>query len=392
MIKMENEYDVIVVGAGPAGSIAAKFAAEQGVSVLMLEKDRDVGYPVRCAEAINREGLEAFIKPDPRWINAEITKFGFVAPNGKEVIIDLGKVEGYILERRIFDYELAKKASEAGAEILTRAYVNGLIIENNKVCGVKYEFRGEQKEVRSKIVIAADGVESRVGRWAGITTHIDFREMESCFQITASNVHCSQDTMFFYFGEEIAPEGYFWVFPKGEGTANIGLGVSGEIGKKRSALSYLNSNLQKFFPEVNTLTQIAGGVPSSLTLKQIAASGIMLVGDAARQVNPLSGGGISSGMIGGSIAGKLAAKSIANNDEKYISKYAKDWHKARGKKHEILDKLKEGLYSFSDEQFNNLIESLLKISPNKRSVGRFFLIAMKNKPSLLKEIAKVFII
>lgn len=389
---MKEEYDIIVVGAGPAGTIAARYAAEEDASVLILEKDRDVGYPVRCAEAINREGLEAFIKPDPKWINAEITKFGFVAPNGRKVIVDLGKVEGYVLERKIFDYELAKTASDAGAEILTRAYVNELILENGKVCGVKYEFRGQQKELRAKIVIGADGVESRVGRWAGLKTSIDFRDMESCFQVTAANVECDQNTLFFYFGKEVAPEGYFWVFPKGKGTANIGLGVSGDIGKKRSALSYLNSNLEKFFPNANILTQVAGGVPSVITLEKITAPGIMLVGDAARQVNPLSGGGISSGMVGGSIAGKLAIQSIKNNNLNYIKKYPKEWHKARGKKHKILDKLKDGLYSFSDEQFNKLINSLEKLPAEKRSVGRFFMIALANKPSLLKDIAKVFVI
>jgi digeranylgeranylglycerophospholipid reductase len=357
-----------------------------------LEKDRDVGYPVRCAEVINREGLEAFMKPDPKWINAEITKFGFVAPNGKKVIINLGKVEGYVLERRIFDYELAKTASAAGAEILTRAYVNGVIIEDGKVCGAKYEFRGQQMEVRAKIVIGADGVESRVGRWAGLETSIDFRDMECCFQVTAANVECDQDTLFFYFGKEVAPEGYFWVFPKGEGVANIGLGVGGAAGKKRSALSYLNNNLKTLFPNANILTQVAGGVPSVITLEVIASPGIMLVGDAARQVNPLSGGGISSGMIGGSIAGKLAAQSIKNNDLNYIKKYPKEWHKERGKKHKILNNLKVGIYSFTDEQFNKLIDSLEKIPPDKRSVGRFFLIALANKPSLLKDIAKVFVI
>ncbi len=388
---MKEEYDIVVVGAGPAGTIAARYAAREGVSVLVLEKDRDVGYPVRCAEAINREGLEAFMKPDSRWINAEITKFGFVAPNGKKVIINLGKVEGYMLERRIFDYELAKTASDAGAEILTRAYVNGLINENGKVCGVKYEFRGDKKEVRAKLVIGADGVESRVGRWAGLETHIDFRDMESCFQVTATNVECDQDTLFFYFGKEVAPEGYFWVFPKGKGTANIGLGIGGAIGKKRSALSYLNNNLKNMFPTANILTQVAGGVPSIVALKEMAAPGIMLVGDAARQVNPLSGGGISSGMVGGSIAGRLGAQSIKNNDLTYIKKYPKEWHKARGKKHQILDKFKDGLYSFTDEQFNKLIDSLIKLPENKRSVGRFFMIALKNKPSLLKDIAKVFV-
>ncbi len=389
---LKEYYDVIVVGAGPAGSMAAKFASERNVSVLMLEKDRDVGYPVRCAEAINRATLTEFIKPDPKWVAAEITKFGFVAPNGKEVVIDLGQVEGYVLERRIFDYELAKLASEAGAEVVTRAYVNGLLFEDNKVSGVKFEFRGEQKTARAKIVIGADGVESRVGRWAGIKTHIDFRDMESCFQVTASNVNVAQDTLYFYFGSQVAPEGYFWVFPKGKGLANIGLGISGNIGKKSSALSFLENNLKRFFPNASILTQIAGGVPSVTTLGKISAPGIMLVGDAARQVNPLSGGGIASGMVGGSIAGKLAAVSIKNNNLKYVDEYPKQWYKARGKRHEILDKLKDGIYSFSDEQFNGLINDLEKISPAKRSVGRFFIVALKNKPSLLKDVAKVFVV
>ena len=155
---MKNEYDIIVVGAGPAGSIASKFAAEQGASVLMLEKDRDVGYPVRCGEAVSMAGLEEFIEPDPKWIATEISKFTFISPD-KTVIEVPFEGKGCILERKIFDYELANQAAKVGTDILTRAYVNGLLIEDNKVSGVKYEFRGEQKEIKSKLVIAADGLD-----------------------------------------------------------------------------------------------------------------------------------------------------------------------------------------------------------------------------------------
>ena len=220
---VKKEYDVIVVGAGPAGSMAARFAAEQGVSVLMLEKDRDVGYPVRCGEAISKKGVENFIEPDERWITAHITKFSLNAPDGNEALIEFDD-SGYVLERKIFDYELAKTAVNAGADILTRAYVNGLIIEEDRVAGVKYEFQGEPKEIKSKIVIGADGVESRVGRWAGIETYVDFRNMECCTQITASNIPLDQNTLYFYFGKDYAPGGYFWIFPKGKNIANIGLG------------------------------------------------------------------------------------------------------------------------------------------------------------------------
>ncbi|MEJ2615423.1 MAG: NAD(P)/FAD-dependent oxidoreductase [Ignavibacteriaceae bacterium] len=296
---MRKEYDVIIVGAGPAGSMAARFAAEQGVSVLMLEKDRDVGYPVRCGEAISKKGVENFIEPDERWITAYITKFSLNAPDGNEALIEFDD-SGYVLERRIFDYELAKTAANAGAEILTRAYVNGLIIEEDRVAGVKYEFQGEQKEIKSKIVIGADGVESRVGRWAGIETYVDFRDMECCTQITASNIPLDQNTLYFYFGKDYAPGGYFWIFPKGKNIANIGLGVSGMVGKKRSAQSFLNQ--------------------------------------------------------------------------------------------EIYNRLKNGIYNFSDEKFNKIAESFNKVPKNKRTLGRIFVTALINQPSLLADVAKVFII
>ena len=388
---MKNEYDVIVVGAGPAGSIAARYAAEGGASVIMLEKDRDVGYPVRCGEAISKAGVSEFITPDERWISAHISKFALISPDGTEAVIEFGDA-GYVLERRIFDYELAKTAANAGAEIVTRAYVNGLLFENGKVSGVKYEYRGEQKELKAKIVIGADGVESRIGRWAGLKTYVDFREMECCVQVTASNINVKGDTLYFYFGENVAPGGYFWIFPKVNGAANIGLGVSGMVGKKKSALSFLNNFMENNFPNAPILTSIAGGVPSSITLEKISAPGIMLVGDAARQVNPLSGGGIASGMIGGSIAGRIAAEAIERNSLDHILKYDKAWHERLGKRHELFEKIKNGIYNFSDDKFNKIAHSFNKIPYEKRTLGKLFTTALFNQPSLLVDVAKVFII
>ncbi len=388
---MKKEYDIIVVGAGPAGSMAARFAAEQGVSVLMLEKDRDVGYPVRCGEAISRAGVEEFITPNDKWINAIIDKFAMVSPDGTEVVIPLEDI-GYILERKIFDYELAKQASNAGTEILTRAYVNGLIIENDKVCGVKYEYRGEQLEVKGKIVIGADGVESRVGRWAGLKTYIDFRDMECATQITASGIPIDQKTCYFYFGKDYAPEGYFWIFPKGDTSANIGLGVSGMTGRKRSALSFLNNFMEKNYPNASVLTQIAGGVPCVLTLEKISSPGIMLVGDAARQVNPLSGGGIASGMIGGKIAGTIAGEAVKANKLDKVLTYDNAWNDRLGKRHEIFDRIKNGIYNFSDEKFNNIAHAFNKVPYEKRGLGNLFRTALINNPSLLIDVAKVFLV
>jgi digeranylgeranylglycerophospholipid reductase len=388
---MKNEYDVIVVGGGPAGSMAARFAAEQGVSVIMLEKDRDIGYPVRCGEAVSKAGIEEFIEPNDVFISTTIEKFAMISPDGTEVVIPLEQ-SGYILERRVFDYELAKQAASYGVEIITRAYVNGLLIEDGKVCGVKYEYKGEQKQLRSKVVIAADGVESRVGRWAGIKTHINFRDMESCTQITASNIEVNSDTLYFYFGKDVAPEGYFWIFPKRNKSANIGLGVSGAIGKKTSSQTFLNKFMDEHYPNAPILTQIAGGVPSSITLEKISAKGIILVGDAARQVNPLSGGGIVSGMIGGKIGGKIVGEAIKQNNLDHILTYDKAWADRLGKRHEIFGRIKETIYNLSDEKYNNIAHAISKVPMEKRSIGNLFKTALFNNPSLLIDIAKVFII
>ncbi|HEX7358110.1 MAG TPA: NAD(P)/FAD-dependent oxidoreductase [Ignavibacteriaceae bacterium] len=388
---MKTHYDIVVVGAGPAGSMAARFAAEKGVSVLMLEKDRDVGYPVRCGEAISKAGVEEFIPSNDKWIAAKISKFSFNAPDGSEVIVEFGDA-GYVLERRNFDYELARTAAEAGTEILTRAYVNGLLFDDGKVSGVKYEHNGEQKEIKAKIVIAADGVESRVGRWAGLETFIDFRDMESAVQITAANIPVDQNTLYFYFGQDVAPNGYFWIFPKGHNKANIGLGVSGLIGKKKSAQSFLDDFMNKHYPNAPILTKIAGGVPCSITLNKISGPGIMLVGDAARQVNPLSGGGIASGMIGGKIAGIIAGEAIKQNKLDHILTYDKAWNDRLGKRHETFNRIKEGIYNFSDDKFNNIAHSVLKIPIEKRTLGKVFTTALINNPSLLVDIAKVFVV
>lgn len=387
---MKNRYDIIVVGAGPAGSTAAMFAAAEGVSVLVLEKDRDIGYPVRCGEAVSKAGIEEFLISDKKFISSVIDKFCMIAPDGTEVVLPLSEM-GYILDRKIFDLELAKMALQKGADILTKAYVNGLLFDNDSVNGVKFEYEGEIKEVKAKVVIAADGVESRVGRWAGIKTYTDFRDMESCVQITAANINDkNENTCYFYFGKKYAPEGYFWLFPKGKGIANIGLGVSGMIGKKKSANSFLNDYMFENYPNASILTKVAGGVPSTLTLEKIAVPGLIIVGDAARQVNPLSGGGIVSGMIGGSIGGNFAAKSVLTNNPELLLKYEEAWHNRLGKRHETFNRIKKGIYNFSDDKFNNIAKSFVKVPLEKRTLGNLFKTALVNNPSLLIDVAKVF--
>lgn len=387
---MKDSYDVIVVGAGPAGSTAARYAAAGGASVLMLEKDRDVGYPVRCGEAVSHEGVVQFIEPDPKWIAATVSKFRIVVPNGSSIVPRLDGI-GYVLERRIFDYELAKVAAREGAEVVTKAYVYDLIKPNGKVEGVRALIKDQKVDIRANVVIGADGVESRVGKWAGIDTTCHIRDMESCAQVTLSGVHVDEGILDFYFGDKVAPGGYLWVFPKGKDTANVGIGISVEGAKEKAAIRYLEEFIEKKYPHAAVLTRIAGGVPCAKTCDQIVKNNVMLVGDAAHQVNPTSGGGIISGMIGGMIAGQVAAEAIKENNLNHLADYEKRWHKRLGWRHEVFYHIKEAISTFSDETLDTLCANASKLPEEKRTVGGIFRTALWNQPSMLVDIAKVFI-
>lgn len=387
---MKDSYDVIVIGAGPAGSTAARYAAAGGASVLMLEKDRDVGYPVRCGEAVSHEGVVQFIEPDPKWIATTVTRFRIFGPNRNHVIPRLDGI-GYVLERRIFDYELAKVAARAGAEVITKAYVYDLIRSNGRVEGVRALIKDEKVEIHGKVVIGADGVESRVGKWAGIDTTCHIRDMESCAQVTLTGVEVEEDILDFYFGENVAPGGYLWVFPKGKDSANVGLGVSVEQAKKKAAIKYLEEFIEQEFPGAAILTRIAGGVPCAKTCDEIVKNNVLLVGDAAHQVNPLTGGGIITGMIGGMIAGQVAAEAIQKNDLRHLVEYERRWHKRLGWRHEVFYNIKEAISQFSDETLNKLCLNGSKLPEEKRTVGGIFRTALWNQPSMLLDVARVFI-
>jgi digeranylgeranylglycerophospholipid reductase len=391
--QIDKAYDIIVVGAGPAGSMAAWQAARQQLKVLLLEKDREVGTPVRCAEGVAKKDLENLLEyeVDPGWIAAEISRFRLVAPDGTAVYIHIDEI-GYVLHRRRFDYDLALRAASAGARLVTAAEVFNVLHNGDEITGVEVLSQGRKIPVKSKIVIAADGVESRVARWAGIDSTVKTGDMETCVQFTLAGIPLESDTCDFYFSREFAPGGYAWIFPKGQNTANVGLGISGNHARWKNPQAYMEIFLKRYFPQASVVSDTVGGVPVDKTMKKIVTNGFMVAGDAAHQANPISGGGIVSGMIAGKLAGEVAAEAIKKNKtgERQLMDYPREWHRRVGKSHQRFYRLKEALMKFEDHHFNTIAGEYLRLKPEKQNLANLFKIAFKSHPAFIIDVIKLF--
>jgi digeranylgeranylglycerophospholipid reductase len=392
---MKGEYDVIVVGAGPAGSIAARTAAENGLDVLLIEKRQEIGDPVRCAEGTGKLGLMQFLEPDPRWICAEVTGARIFAPDGTCVELSeklAGKEVGYVLERKIFDRAVAKSAAKAGAEVQVKTQATSLVKEDGLVCGIRGKHRGDDFEARAKVVVGADGIESKVGRWAGIRTTLKPRDIETCAQFLVTDIDIKADSCDFYLGNDRAPGGYVWIFPKGKREANVGLGILGSRFTGKHPIDYLHEFMAWRFPKGKVIETVVGAVPASGMLKQLSTGGLVLAGDAGRVSDPITGGGIYNGMVSGRIAGNVIADAIKANDvsAKKLLRYDREVREALGKMLDRNYKAKEFIVRSSDDLMNSVAKSVKGVNFEDMSVPRLLKEIITRNPGLFVELAGLF--
>jgi len=354
--------DIIIVGGGPGGSATAKFLAERGYDVILYEKRQEIGAPKRCAEGISLGGLERLkLNPPANCIRQKINGARIYAPNGKFIEIDYGKDSGYILERKIFDKWLAEEAARKGAKIQAKTYIKEVLKEDGKIVGVKGEFIGKEFSEKCKVLVAADGVESKISKIAGLNTTCNPLLVDSGIQFEMTGIEIEDPKkIYLYFGNKIAPRGYLWLFPKGKDVANVGIGIIGN--SEVPAINYLKkfieskSELRKgSILEVN-----AGGIPVGGFLKKMTLDNFLVVGDAAHQVNPIHGGGIYEAQFAGRIAAEVIDEALQKRDtsEKQLNKYNIEWWKQRGIYLRKVEKLREVVEKLSDDDFNYLAENL----------------------------------
>jgi digeranylgeranylglycerophospholipid reductase len=394
---MKQRYDLLVIGGGPGGAIAARTAAEKGLSACLVEKRPAIGVPVRCAEGIGKEALKEFIEPDDRWISAEIRGAQIVAPDGTTMTLSqqmAGSKVGYILDRKVFDRELVWQAAMAGADVFVKTRAVAPILDDGRVRGATVAFCGEERKVAADVVIAADGIESKFARWCGLDTTVPMRELMSCAQYVLTDIDIDPHVTVFYFGNRIAPEGYTWIFPKGERTANVGIGISGRKSRDgHRARQLLDRFIADIFPRGKMIECIVGGVSVCRPLPCTVADGLEVVGDAARLSDPITGGGIANAMITGRMAAEVAAEAIGKGDVTAgsLMRYDRAWRE--GKLGETLERnyrIKEAVIRLDDETLNALVQSASRINLKEFSVLSLVKELITRNPKLLLELKSLY--
>ncbi|MCX8162139.1 MAG: NAD(P)/FAD-dependent oxidoreductase [Candidatus Bathyarchaeota archaeon] len=356
-------YDVVVVGAGTGGCSTALFAARQGLKVCIVDvkKESDIGRKV-CGDAIGKHHFDNLGLPYP-WdaIINEVKGMRVHSPNRSTVFEIVGEgVSGFMLRRHRFGQNLLREALNRGVELYDSTRALKPILDGGAVVGVIGERGGVRVEFKGRVTVDASGVIAVLRRnipeellperfVKPEDIQVAYREVR-----TIGEGYDEYSYGDIYLSRAYAPGGYAWIFPRSDGTVNVGVGIQCKRG-------YPNPRtlLYKFLDSVrcvgDTVIDSGGGlVPTRRPLVSLVADGFMLVGDSACQVNPIHGGGIGPSMY----AGKLAAEAIVEAYDRGLFtaeglwSYNVRYMRSYGAKQAALDILRRFLQDISDEDID----------------------------------------
>lgn len=334
----EESYDVIVIGAGPAGSTAATYATTSGASVLLVDKKKDIGSPIQCGgflpcfeelqELLPGAELPHMLENIPQTcIHTTTSIHRFISPNLEPR--EFG-VEASVVDRSRFDKHLARQAVKAGADLMvgTRAAsIDGDIVS---LRGVHGEF-----DIGAKVIIGADGPTSLVAKTAGLVDRSDDMGRAVALEYELEGADIDKDAVEMFFGRDYAPAGYAWIISQGGDSANIGVGIRRALCEPGvSVQDYLHRFMYEHplacekFRDARITAVISGIVPVGGAPQQTVKDNTLICGDAAGHLIATNGGGIPTAMVGGKVAGETAAGAVAGTCK--LEEYEDRWRSQMG--------------------------------------------------------------
>lgn len=361
-----QKFDVLVVGAGTAGCLAAKTAAEKGLKVCLIDnkKREEIGAKI-CGDALgehhlNTLGLE---KPKGGELEKRIEGVQIFSPDTNSIFTIADKdFIGYILNRRLFGQWLLKKAIDEGALLMDSTMFLEPLFDDGFIAGGKVKnSMGKTTRLKSKVVVDASGftgvVRQKLPTEMGIENKIENEDVEACYREIRQLKQENENTKYceIYLNSHVTPGGYTWIFPKLGAKVNVGLGICmrGNFpNPKKQLYSHILSK-----PQFEGSLLLNGGAwwdPTRRPLDNMAGNGVVITGDAASLVNPIHGGGIGPSMLSGFYAGKTIANALEKGEptQSALWTYNKMYMDSYGKKQASLDIFRLFLLSSNDEDLN----------------------------------------
>lgn len=356
---MDNA-DVVVVGAGPAGSTAAYHLARKGFSVKLLEEHPLVGRPVQCAGLVSQRVLD--MAGTAKMVRHRLGGATIWSPSMKMLRFAASETRAYVISREQLDFLLAERAAKAGVEVLTGCKFistrrTGDASESRQE--IELEDAGGKRTIRSRILIGADGVASQVARKLRLRRPI---ELLPAFEADIPYADASQDEVEIYLGNAIAPGFFGWSIPDGEGNIRVGVGMKARYGMTAlDGYNVLVKQMGKRYgralpPSIRT---IVSGIPIG-TVPRISTDGGILVGDAAAQVKPLSGGGIFTGMRAAEIGSEVVSKALSSGDlsAQALRDYDTKWKEEMGQEMDRAMFFRRLFVQLDDADLDRFVELL----------------------------------
>jgi len=367
-LSEEYHYDLVIVGAGPAGSSAAFTAAKNGVKVALLEKENSIAETVRTSGVTWIQNIKEFGIPDDCY--NPIKNFSFCSPNNEVTISDSVPRAAVLDVRKTYRW-LAHEAEKLGVDIFVKMNVNAIIKnENGDIEGVSGIGPKGKTIFYSKVVIDATGFTSTVSKAMGFVTQWKRFGAGAEYEVKVENV--DPNTWWLMVGEQYSPAGYAWIFPLGDNVVRIGVGV----GKPESSVDpaqRLKDLMDKKIGPIKKLGKITpiefhyGLIPNDGLSRKTVFNNLILVGDSAGQANPLVLEGIRYAIKYGRVAGEISASAIksGNTDEKALYPYEATWRKEIESKINSAGKVQDRWIGLTDSDWDKELDIIKELKPEE---------------------------
>jgi len=350
-----EDTEVLIVGAGPAGLIAAREAARKGAEVTVLEQDAEIGLPCHCAGLLSLKGLDQIgVPPANPFVQNRVRGARFFSPSGLSFTIERNEPIACIADRSMFDKLLAEQATEAGATIKLDSSVKSIERTSRGVrahCG--------EKSIATGVVIDAEGAGSRIVKDAKLKP-LNPAYLLPGLQYDLRNVNIDPNYVEIHTGRTVAPEFFAWVMPLSNDSARVGLAC-----RKASPKEQLERFIEGRFHGVDQLERTAfraGPIITCGPIEKTFAAHILIVGDAAGQAKPITGGGVILGGICATIAGEVAAEAVRRKDftATFLGTYESQWKKMLRREFRTTLLARKVMNRLSDKAIDNLFRAIIK--------------------------------